>query len=753
MRLFIAEKPSLGAAIAEILPGKPEKVRGKSSITHIKVGDDVVSWCFGHIYELFEPEDYSQEWKAWSLASLPLMPKAWKKKAKTSAKEQISVIKGLLQQCKEVVHAGDPDREGQLLVDEVLEELGNKKPVKRLLLSAIDEGSIKRALADLRDNKDFAPLRDSAEARSFGDWLVGMNATRKMTLIGQQRGFDGVFSVGRVQTPTLALVVERDLAIKAFKAKDFFTISATLEKDGQAITCRYVAPDDCPHLDESGRLIDSKAAQAIQAKLQGATAEVSRFDSQEKSEAQPLCFSLDSLQIEAHKLFNLSAQETLDIAQELYEGKLISYPRSDCGHLPESQHGDAGRILAALAQDSWFTPWATKADANIKSGVWNDKKVSAHHGIIPTGHPAFEKLTGVQASLYKLVALRYILQFYPKHRYQEHSLAALCAGEQLQASGKSSLDLGWKEPAAALIFHLKANTKDQSPDDEGESASKGGGLLPVCQVGDKLLCLSAKADKKKTTPPARFNEASLLQAMLNVHLFEKDPEVKKRLKDSLGIGTPATRAKILETLKGRGFLTVSKKSLIATEKGEQLISVLPESLKSPGLTALFEEMLEQVAQGKLAKGEFLRQQQQFVEVFVKTDINPEWRAEGIACPSCKLGILRQRASRQASRAAKSASVFWGCSRYPECKSSFADQDGKPNLEPRAFAVLSSHHCKLCQKPLILRKGPRGNFWGCSGFPNCRTTYQDQEGQPLYPSPAAQEKSAAQASGGQSWSVF
>ena len=430
MRLFIAEKPSLGEAIAQCLSGRYQKHRGCKGPTHITVGDDVVSWCFGHIYEMLAPEDYNPAWSRWSLASLPLVPCQWGLKPKREAKEQIRVIKNLIAQCSVIIHAGDPDREGQLLIDEVLEELHNKKPVLRLWLSATDEKSVKKALAGLKDNREFRPLRDSAEARSWGDWLVGMNATRKMTLLGQKARVQGVLSVGRVQTPTLAMIVTRDKAIEDFKEKDFYNVVADVAAEDAQFIARWIPAKDVA-FDEAGRLVDKSVAEAICAKIKGKRAMVKKSESRQKSESQPLAYSLDKLQMDGNKICGLTAQETLSTAQQLYEAKLISYPRSDSGYLPESQFADAKEILGKLSER--YHKEVAAADPALRSPTWNDKKVTAHHGIIPTGVVA--DLEGKKADLFDLIVRRYLAQFYPTYRFQESEIELCVAGEILRTKG------------------------------------------------------------------------------------------------------------------------------------------------------------------------------------------------------------------------------------------------------------------------------------------------------------------------------
>lgn len=711
MRLFIAEKPSLGKAIAQCLSGQRQEHRGGKGATHISVGGDVVTWCFGHIYELLEPGEYDPAWEKWNMETLPIIPKAWKRKPKPEAKEQIKVIRDLLKQCHEVVNAGDPDREGQLLVDEVLEELGCKKPVKRIWLAATDEKSVEKALVGLRDNAEFRPMRDSAEARSWGDWLVGMNATRKMTLLGRQAGLDGVLSVGRVQTPTLALVAGRDQAIENFRPKDFYVLSANILAEGRSFKARWV-PADTVTLDEAGRLLDSGLADAVAARISGRKAVVSKFEAKEKLESQPLAFSLDKLQMECNRRLGLSAQKTLEIAQELYEAKLVSYPRTDSGYLPESQFSEAEGVLSGLRGP--YPSETLKADTSIRSPAWNDKKVTAHHGIIPTGVTA--DLSGARREVFDLIVRRYIAQFYPPYKYLESTIDLLCEGEKLMARGRVPIAFGWK-----VLFKEGGDSEIESGDPMEENSD-----LPRIQNGQVLLCEKAEVEARKTTPPPRFTEASLLQAMLNIHNFETDPEIKKRLKESAGIGTPATRAGMIETLKKRGFIEEKKKALISTDTGRQLISVLPQHMKSPGLTALFEQLLESVASGESTKESFLEKQATFVTKFVQSELNGALKATGPvqSCPECKKGTLGKRPG--------SNRPFWGCSSFPDCKATFQDAKGKPDLTPKPKAAMSeTERCLECGQGLVRRAGKMGFFWSCGGYPSCRQSYRDVKGKPAY----------------------
>jgi|ThiBio_inoc_biof_1041523.scaffolds.fasta_scaffold00229_10 DNA topoisomerase-3 len=663
MRLFIAEKPSLGRAIAQYLPvkGTPKGPAGKPP-THIVAGDDVVTWCFGHLLEMAQPEDYSEAFKKWDFELLPMVPDEWRLIPKDDAKGQIKAIKDLLAEADEVVNAGDPDREGQLLVDELLEHLGNKRPVKRIWLAALDETNVRKALADLRDNAGYQNLKASAEARQRGDWLVGMNLTRAYTLAGRQSGYDGVLSIGRVQTPTLALVVNRDLAIENFKPKDFFGVTASIKAAGGAFSARW-KPSDAVPVDDAGRVLDRAIADGVAAKVAGQAGQVAKFEASEKKQAAPLPFSLSSLQAAANKKLGLSAQDVLDVAQELYEAKLTTYPRTDCNYLPEAQLGDAAAILAGLPDD--YAELVKQADPSLKSAAWNDKKITAHHAIIPTGQRA--ELKGKQAQVFDLIVRAYLAQFFPAHTYRQTSIVLDVAGETFTASGKVPLSPGWK-----VVFGAAADEDEDAKDEDKDDKQ----TLPALKNGEAVACESAKVEGKKTTPPARFTEGTLIQAMTNIHQLVEDPELKKRLKETAGIGTEATRAGILETLKKRGFIAEKGKQIISTDPGRKLIIALPDAVKSPGLTGLFEQVLDGIAEGRVTPAQFLAKQLEYVSKYVE---QAKGASLGLAaahpCPVCKEGHLRRRTSDKGP--------FWGCSRYQEgCKTSFPDKAGKPDFAPK-----------------------------------------------------------------------
>ena len=511
MRLFIAEKPSLGRAIADCLPGPQKKGTG-----YIETGGGTVTWCFGHILEAAEPGDYDPKWKAWpgSPSDLPIVPKTWKLAPVPKAKDQLKIIKDLLGGASEIVHAGDPDREGQLLVDEVLEYLGNRKPVRRIWLSSLDEKSVRQALEDLKPNDRFAPMKNAARARAQADWLVGMNLSRAYSISARSGGNPvAVLSVGRVQTPTLSLVVARDLEIEHFVPKDFFAVVARIEPGtSRAFDALWTPPDNHPALDSEKRCVDSSSAARIAERIKGQKGrlEVKKTD---KADPPPLPFSLSTLTIEASKKYGLSAKDILDTAQSLYEKKLTTYPRTDCEYLPENQRGEVREILSALGRRTVYAVLAKDADPSLVSRAWNTEKVTAHHAIVPTREAgSSSSLSEKEEKIFDLVCRRYLAQFYPPFRYTETVATLQLAEEPFRATGKTPLSTGWKS-----VYQSVEENDGNEPEP----------TLPPLSSGDVVHCRDGTVKAKKTTPPKPYTDGTLIAAMKSVGKTLSDPGEKK----------------------------------------------------------------------------------------------------------------------------------------------------------------------------------------------------------------------------------
>ncbi|MFI3270726.1 MAG: DNA topoisomerase III [Pseudomonadota bacterium] len=684
MRLFIAEKPSLGRAIAENLGASCKKQEG-----YIICGDDYVSWCFGHILELLAPDEYNPAWKQWTREALPMVPDAWRVKPSLKTKKQLEVIKSLLRKAKSVVHAGDPDREGQLLVDEVLEYYAYKGPVQRIWLASLDTTSVQKALANLNDNQQYANLRDAARARSQADWLVGLNATRAMTLHGRAAGrAEKVLSLGRVQTPTLGLVVERDQTINNFVPVDYFALQASIKHDNGDFIAKFKPTDTQVGLDSEGRLIDGQVAKDLVAKVQGQNGTIVNVTREKKKKNPPLPHCLSSLQKAASAKWSMSAQEVLDTAQALYEKKLTTYPRSDCRYLPEEQFSSAPQILQALAQISDIASVAQGANSTLHSMAWNTKKVTAHHAIIPTGETP-KQLNAAESKLYSMIAVAFCLQFYPAQEYEAQKIRVELVETFWEATGRTILVHGWTSTGF---------------DEEDDAKKKDTQALPVVQQDDAVLCTQAESVAKKTTPPSRFTEGTLIEAMANVHKFVADGEAKATLKEHEGIGTEATRASILETLKNRGYLVADKKAIVSTPLGQDIIGLTPTVLKDPVTTAQWESRLSDIENGTYTLQEFMTAQGNVLDSMLSPLLTatPMLVADAHPCPNCGKVMMRRKGAH---------GFFWGCTGYPECKTTLPDVKGKPGTkEPRAEGQSGEYPpCPECGGTLKRFKSKKGDM--------------------------------------------
>jgi len=581
VKLYIAEKPSLGRAVADALPKPHRKADG---CIHVGNGD-VVTWCIGHLLTQVDPEAYDASFKQWKFEHLPIIPEQWKLKSVPKTSKQLSIVKKLIKQADQLVHVGDPDREGQLLVDEVIHFSGVKgnklKSVERCLISDLTVNAVKRSIANLRSNQDFIPLSTSALARTRADWLYGLNLTRAYTLLAKKSGYQGVISVGRVQTPLLGLVAKRDKAISEFVSKPFYEVLAHCQVDKQQppFTAKWQPSEACaPYQDEEGRVLVKALAENVANRITGQPATVNSFTNKNKKQIAPLPYNLSSLQIDAAKRFGYSAQQVLDAAQALYERhKLITYPRSDSRYLPRNHHQQAKSITQAVANNAPDMQTAVQgANLSIRGRAWNDSKVDAHHAIIPTEtKKATSALDVVSKNIYQLVARQYLCQFYDDYCYAE-CVAEIEINKGLFVSkAKSKQSDGWK-----ILF----------PQKEAES------FLPPLKKGQVLHCERGEVLDKNTQPPAHFSDATLLAAMSNIARFVQDPELKKVLKETDGLGTEATRAGIIELLFRRQFLQRVGKTIQATEVGRKLIESLPDSLTLPDMTALWEMQLNAISQ-------------------------------------------------------------------------------------------------------------------------------------------------------------
>ena len=671
-RLFIAEKPSLGEAIASEL-GITKKERG-----FFQCGNDVVTWCFGHMLEQAGPDEYTDVNapvdksgnKIWRAEDLPIIPEEWILHPKEDAKHQLSIIEKLIKSANSVVHAGDPDREGQLLVDEILEFYGYSHPVKRLWTQSVDSTSMRRALNDLRKNEDYRGFGAAAQARGKADWLIGMNLTRAYTLKAARGGTRALLVVGRVQTPVLSLVVDRDREIEAFKPIPFYKIKAVIQHGSSSFIADWNASDDQIGLDSEGRLVDANVAKQLIDKISGSSGFVTEYKKVPTKKNPPTAYSLSSLTIKASSAYGYSAQDVLDVCQSLYEThKLTSYPRTDCKYLPEAQHADAIEVLEAIKHvNPDMAILIDGANPKLKSKTWNDSAITAHHGLIPTlNKGSKEKLNEKELNIYLLIVRSYLAQFYPAHEYLKTTIK-LKVGEEVFETGGNTVTLpGWKE-----VF-------SEGDDDDNSSAVVQ--TLPPMNNGDEVKCIKSNAVDSKTKAPSRFSDGSLVAAMENIHKYVNDPELKKLLRDGDGIGTPATRASIISELKRRGYLEEKGKFVISTPLGRGMVDVFPVVMKNAVLTALNEKQLLDIQKNPDNQVLFINSQIKFITDQVAKANDGSVRVAGAKqsapvskvhmCKSCGKGLCRRPGK-------KPNSFFWSCSDYPNCKQLYPDYKGKPN---------------------------------------------------------------------------
>ncbi|MGP0014717.1 DNA topoisomerase III [Pseudomonas sp.] len=592
MRLFLCEKPSQAKDIAAVL-GATRRGDG------CWVGPNAtVTWCIGHLLETAPPDAYDARYKRWVLADLPIVPEKWKMQVKPKTASQYKAVKRLLGEADELVIATDADREGEMIARELVEHCRYRGPIQRLWLSALDDASIRKALAALKPGGETFSLYHSALGRSRADWLIGMNMSRLFTLLGRQSGYQGVLPVGRVQTPTLRLVVDRDRSIADFVPVAYWAIDVHLLHDGQPFIAQWRAPQDA--CDDQDRCLNQTLAQQAAADMSAASsARVVKLKTERIREAAPLPFDLGTLQEVCSKRLGLGAQETLDIAQALYEThKVITYPRSDCGFLPLSQHGDAGRVLAALERaDPSLGKLAPYLDPTRRSRAWNDAKVTAHHGIIPTGTGAsLERLQGKPRAVYSLIRARYLAQFLPNHEYDRTQADFDCAAQALRAVGKQIVEPGWKRALPEALAPAKGR---EAPEPQA---------LPALREGTECAVIRIDLKDLWTQPPKPFTEGDLIKAMKNVAKYVEDPRLKQKLKDTTGIGTEATRAGIIQGLLDRSYLVKHGKSLSATPAAFSLIDAVPRAIADPGTTAIWEQALDMVQSGEMSLEEFVAKQ-------------------------------------------------------------------------------------------------------------------------------------------------
>lgn len=742
--LIIAEKPSMAKTIAQHLPG-PLSQRGG----YLETPDYLVTSAVGHLFELAEPAAYGDQYQGFPgrIEDLPIVPPltGWKFEAKSDKKAQIALVKKLLGQSTSVIHAGDPDREGQLIVDQLLTQLNNRKPVQRVILPDLEAKTVRKAFSQLEDNTKYHSRYEAALARSCFDWMLGMSMSRALCIQGRQQGCFVTLSVGRIQTPVLNIVKEREDAIRNFVPVDHFTLRALCGEDPRPFWARWLPPgvaagqvrlkdvppeeqdeeDDeepqatptanaarPPYLDSANRLIDRAHAQRVLQELKGAKlATVKRVERKEALETAPLLFELNALSAVMERLHGMSGEDVAKACQSLYQKGFQSYPRTDSQYLPDALRDSMPDVMAAVGQaDPALKALMDPMDLKRDGKVWNDAKCKVHYALIPTGTPPdLAQLEDHERWVYQAVARQLMAQFYPDCVVDKTSVELEAAGHRLVANGRLVKTPGWR----SLFSHEAADNESKGEEDSNAQ-------LPPLSEGQQLPLRDAQMKEQRTSPPPRYTEATLKHIMKNAWRLVSDPALRKKLKETEGIGTAATRIPTIATLLKRGLLQKKGKHLLPPPITEVLVNGVPPLMLRPDLTAQWEQALTLLEERKITWEQFMAKATSFVQVLIEqqkqkplppipaeiiaaandrkggpssaskgkggtsrsrtgaaasrpapgpapTPVGPAPEGAGKPCPKCKKGTLQARVVRK--EGPNFGKQFISCSNYPKCNHS------------------------------------------------------------------------------------
>src|SRR5689334_12874055 len=625
--LVIAEKPSVARDLADALPGNFE-----NHDTYLESDDTVITFAVGHLVELIDPEDYDERFKKWRMADLPIVPEEFRLRPRDKkAEKQLKVIHKLLQRddVERVVNACDAGREGELIFAYIYETSGVDKPVERLWISSLTKTAIKEGFEQLRPGEELLQLEAAARSRSEADWLVGMNATRAATIRGRA-WVGGVVSLGRVQTPTLALLVKREREIQAFVPEPYWLVHAQFDPRYEGL---WFEGDET-------RIKQGERADEIVAKVAGKDGTVESVERKEASERAPLLYDLTSLQRDANRRFGFSARRTLQAAQSLYEDKkAITYPRTSSRYLSGDlvpQLKPTAETLVPIGDYSTAARYVLALDQLPLQRVVNDARVDDHHAIIPTDvEHDVDRFSPDERRIFDLVARRFLAVFHPAARYQRTEVVTLVEEERFRTRGKITLEPGWRG-----VYGLESDLDKQSGKTTDEDVADESAELPKLEQGQTVKCVKADFEDKQTKPPPRYTEATLLSAMETAGKRIDDEELREAMKDS-GLGTPATRAETIEVLIRREYIERAGKELQPTPKGLQVITMLEEHpLTSPELTGDWEKRLSDIEHGSGDRKEFIKgivdlttQTVEQIAALDKEKLRPE-RVELGPCPRC-----------------------------------------------------------------------------------------------------------------------
>lgn len=666
--LVLTEKPSVGRDIARVLNCK------KKGNGYFEGDKYIVTWALGHLVTLADPEKYGKRFEKWDMEDLPMLPEPMQLEVIKQTSKQFYAVKEqmLRKDVKEIVIATDAGREGELVARWILEMVRVKKPIKRLWISSVTDKAIKEGFNKLKDGREYENLFHAAVARSEADWVVGLNGTRALTV-----KYNAQLSCGRVQTPTLAMIEKREDEIKRFKAEDFYGIVA------QTRDLNFTWHDKRTN---STRTFNQEDVKNILTQIKGKEIEVVEVDKKLKKTYAPGLYDLTELQRDANRIFSFSAKETLSLMQRLYENhKVLTYPRTDSKYISDDIIPTLrDRIKACAIGD--YRPLSEKI---IKGGIKGNKsfvdnaKVSDHHAIIPTEEKViYSNLSDNEKKIYNLVVKRFLAVLLPVYEYEQTTIKARIGKEDFIARGKRIVSLGWKE------IYAKEDLEEDNEDDQ---------TLPKINKGDKIKVDKLRETSGKTSPPPPFNEGTLLQAMENPvkYMSGNDSDLKKIIGETGGIGTVATRADIIEKLFNSFLMEKRGKDIYLTSKGKQLLDIVPEELKSPTLTAKWEQKLEKIAKGKLSKEKFVNEMRDYSKKLVKEIKNSDktFKHDNLTknkCPDCGKFLLEVKGKK---------GKMYIC------------QDRECGYR-QSISVISNARCPKCKKKMEIRGSGEDKTFSC-----------------------------------------
>ena len=747
MIVCIAEKPSVAADIAKII-GATHHHRVGRNAGYYEGNGYQVTWTFGHLCELKNPEEYSPYWKAWSLAALPMVPERFGIRLKEGVEEQFHVIEQLFAKAERIINCGDAGQEGELIQRWVMQKAGATCPVERLWISSMTEEAIREGFARLRPQSDYQGLYEAGLCRAIGDWLLGMNATRLYTLKygdnNRRRGAQPL-SIGRVQTPTLAMIVERQHEIQNFQPEPYWVLS-TIYRD-VTFTARLEADDedDKPQNNDEteGKSPANKSlakrgftnreeAEAALKAIEGTSFTVQKVTQKKGTEAPPRLFDLTSLQVECNKKYGYGADLTLQLIQQLYENKFTTYPRVDTTYLPDDMYDRCPAILKGIRDyhvgrivplTQWLEP-LRHAPLRKSKKVFDNAKITDHHAIIPTGVLP-QGLTDVQRNVYDLIVQRFVAVFYPDCRFATTTVDGEAAGIPFRASGKVIVDEGWRvlfpKANAAREGGANAVSSSSSAAGEGGASAQAGNAGAQRSDDERTLPPFQKGEtgphtptltQKETTPPKPFTEATLLRAMETAGRNVDDEELREAMKEN-GIGRPSTRAAIIQTLYKRGYIRLQRKSLEATPTGVALIGLIQEELlKSAELTGIWENKLRQIEHHTYSAQQFMAELKQMVSELVHTVLcdNTNRRVQQAPAPSGNASPAGKSSAKQGTSSPSASSSPAGNSSSSTGNATSSSVESNGEAKPKRKIIRAGSKCPQCGEGKVI-KGHTA--YGCS----------------------------------------